>query len=90
MNRRTPYRIATTAVVTGVAGLALAAPAAAMVDPAPPPNADGSSLSGGTSTTTDDSPWAEISVAVLGGLALAGAGIAGSAAVRRRNLAHTA
>lgn len=90
MTPRTLSRFATTAVVTGVAGLALAAPAAAMVDPAPAPNPEGSSLSDGTGTATDDSPWAEISVAVLGGLALAGAGIAGTAAVRRRSVAHTA
>jgi hypothetical protein len=90
MTPRTLHRFATTAVVTGVAGLALAAPASAMVDPAPAPNADGTSLPASGGTATDDSPWAEISVAVLGGLALAGVGIAGTAAVRRRSVAHTA
>jgi hypothetical protein len=90
MTPRTLYRISTTAVVTGVAGLALATPATAMVDPAPEPNGNGSSLSEDAGTATDDSPWAEISIAVLGGLALAGAGIAGTAAIRRRSVAHTA
>jgi hypothetical protein len=90
MTPRNLYRLTTTAVVTGVAGLALATPAAAMVDPAPEPNANGSSLSGGDGTATDDTPWAEISAAVLGGLALAGAGIAASVAVRRRSVADTA
>jgi hypothetical protein len=91
MTTRSLTRLAAASIVTGVAGIALATPAAAMVDPAPPPNGNGSSLSESpTSTATDDSPWAEIGVAVVGGVALAGVGIAAGSAVRRRSLAHTA
>ena len=89
MNPRSLYRLAGTAVVTTVAGIALATPPAAMVDPAPPPNPDGVGLSGG-GTSSDDGPWLEIGIAAVGGLALAGAGIAASSAARRRSLAHTA
>lgn len=90
MNPRSLYRLAGAAVVTTVAGIALATPAAAMVDPAPPPNPDGVGLSGGGGTSSDDGPWLEIGIAAVGGLALAGAGIAASSAARRRSLAHTA
>ena len=90
MTSRALYRVATTAVVTGVAGLALATPAAAMVDPAPNPNTNGTSLSGGGGTATDDSQWAEIAAGVVAGVALAGVGIAAGAAVRRRSVADTA
>lgn len=88
MTTRSLTRLAAASIVTGVAGIALATPAAAMMEPAPSGN--GSSLSESpTSTATDDSPWAEIGVAVIGGVALAGVGIAAGTAVRRRSLAHT-
>lgn len=102
MSPRTPYTFAAAAIVSGVAGLALAAPAAAMVDPAPPPASEvtlqhtqhGGSLNQTptvpTSVTEDDSPWAEIGVAALGGLAIAGVAIGASVAVRRRSVAHPA
>ena len=102
MTPRTPYGFAAAAVVTGVVGLALTSPAAATVDPAPPPAAEdvfrhtqhGGSLmqtpTPPTSVTDEDSPWAEIGVAALGGVALAGVGIAASVVVRRRSVAHTA
>ncbi len=101
MSLRTPYTLAAAAVVTGVAGLALATPAAATVEPAPPPASEditrhhqhGGSLMqtpSGTSVTSEDGPWAEIGVAVIGGLALAGVGIAAGSAVRRHGVAHPA
>jgi hypothetical protein len=101
MSPRTPYTFAAAAVVSGVAGLALATPAAAMVDPAPPPASEviqhtqhGGSLTETptvpTSVTEDDSPWAEIGVAAVGGLAIAGVAIGASVAVRRRSVAHPA
>lgn len=91
MTSRTVYRAATAAVVTGVAGVALATPAAAMVDPAPPPNANGSTSTGGvTTTSTDDSPWAEIGAGIIAGVALAGVGVAASAGLRRRGMTHPA
>jgi hypothetical protein len=102
MSPRTPYTFAAAAVVSGVAGLALATPAAAMVDPAPPPASEvtlqhtqhGGSLTEmptvPTPVTEDDSPWAEIGVAAIGGLAIAGVAIGASVAVRRRSVAHPA
>jgi hypothetical protein len=91
MTPRALYRAATTAVVTGVAGVALATPAAAMVDPAPPPNPDGTSMNGGaTTTSTDDSPWAEIGAGLVAGVVLAGVGIAASVGMRRRSVTHPA
>jgi hypothetical protein len=102
MTHRTPFTIAAAAVVTGVAGIALATPAAAMVDPAPPPASEVTlqhTQHGGSLTETptvpatateDDSPWAEIGVAAIGGLAIAGVAIGASVAVRRRSVAHTA
>jgi hypothetical protein len=61
-----------------------------MVDPAPPPNAGGTSLPTGTTTSTDDSPWAEIGAGIIAGVALAGVGIAASAGLRRRSVTHPA
>ena len=102
MNHRAPRSFAAAAVVSGVAGLALATPAAAMVDPAPPPASEvtlqhtqhGGSLTQTptvpVSVTEEDSPWAEIGVAALGGLAIAGVAIGASVAVRRRSVPHTA
>ena len=102
MTRRTPRTFAAAALITGVAGLAFATPAAAMVDPAPPPASEvtlqhtqhGGSVTQTptvpTSVTEDDTPWAEIGVAALGGLAIAGVAIGASVAVRHRSVAHTA
>lgn len=99
---RKPFTLAAAAVVSGVAGLALATPAAAMVDPAPPPASEdilrhtqhGGSLTQmptvPTPVTEEDSPWAEIGVAAVGGLAIAGVAIGASVAVRRRSVAHPA
>jgi hypothetical protein len=91
MTTRSLTRLAAASIVTGVAGIALATPAVAMVDPAPQPVGNGSSLPQSPATSAeDDSPWAEIGVAAVAGVALAGVGIAGTAAVRRRSVAHTA
>lgn len=93
---------AAVAVATGVATLALAAPAAGMVDQAPPPTfADTlrhtQHVPSGTGLTSlparpvpvaeQGTPWGEIAVAALGGVALAGAAIGAGAAVRRRSAA---
>jgi hypothetical protein len=103
MTSRNPYPFAAGAVVAGVAGLALAIPAAAMADPPAPPPTPVSNLdfvhtqhggsvtqtpTGSTSVTDEDSPWAEIALGALGGVALAGVGIAASVAVRRRSMAQ--
>jgi hypothetical protein len=104
MSPRTPRTFAAAAVLTGVAGLALATPAAAMVDPAPPPASEATfrhTQHGGsagltrmptvpTPVTEEDSPWAEIGIAAVGGLAIAGVAIGAGVAVRRRSVAETA
>lgn len=93
------------AAATGVATLALAAPAAGMVDQAPPPTfADTlrhtqhvpsgtglTSLPGRPVPVADQgTPWGDIAVAAFGGVLLAGAGIAAGTAVRRRGAVHPA
>ena len=90
---------------TAVAPLALAAPAAGMADQASPPTFDDTlrhaqHVPSGTGLTAlpdrpvpvadQGTPWGEIAVAALGGFALAGAGIAAGAAVRRRGAVHPA
>jgi hypothetical protein len=84
MNRSSLHRLATTALVTGFASLALAAPASALEAPDPE---IGNAVSGSStaSTTSEDGNWMEISLGALGGLAIAGAGIAAVAGVRHRN-----
>lgn len=84
MNRSSLRRLATTTLVTGIAGLALAAPASALEAPDPEV---GNAVSGGSTatTTSEDGNWMEISLGALGGLAIAGAGIAAVAGVRHRN-----
>lgn len=84
MNRSSLHRLATTALVTGFASLALAAPASALEAPDPEV---GNAVSGTSTatTTSEDGSWLEISLGALGGLAIAGAGIAAVAGVRHRN-----
>ena len=84
MNRSPLHRLATTALVTGFASLALAAPASALEAPDPE---IGNAVSGTSTatTTSEDGNWMEISLGALGGLAIAGAGIAAVAGVRHRN-----
>lgn len=102
MSPRTLPTFAAAALVSGVAGIALATPAVAMVDPAPPPASEvafrhtqhgGSQTQTPTvpvTTTEEDGQWAEIGVAALGGLAIAGVAIGASVVVRRRSVADTA
>ena len=89
MTRSSLHRLTTTALVTGFASLALAAPASALEAPDPE---TGNAVSSGTSTSTtsDDGNWMEISLGALGGLVIAGAGIAAVAGVRHRNAVPTA
>lgn len=84
MNCSSLHRLATTALVTGFASLALAAPASALEAPDPE---IGNAVSGNSTATTssEDGNWMEISLGALGGLAIAGAGIAAVAGVRHRN-----
>ena len=83
MTRSSITRLATTAVVTGFASLALAAPAGALE--APDPEAGNAVAPAPSTTSTDDGNWMEISLGALGGLGIAGAGIAAVAGVRHRN-----
>lgn len=80
-------RVATTALLSGLASLVLAGPADALLvhDPGlttstrtPAPVAD----DGGT-------PWLELGIGALGGLALAGAGTAATGRVRHRRSVPT-
>lgn len=87
MTRHTLTRITTVGLVTGFAGLAMAVPAEAREIP------DG----GGPTNTTvlfedkvePGTPWMEIGIGALGGLALAGAGVAAAVAVRHRQAVST-
>ncbi len=87
MTRHTLTRITTVGLVTGFAGLAMAVPAEAREIP------DG----GGPTNTTvlfedkvePGTPWMEIGIGALGGLALAGAGVAAAQSVRNRQAVPT-
>ena len=89
MNRSSLHRLATTAMVTGFASLALAAPASALEAPDPEVGNAVSSGSSTATTTSEDGNWMEIGLGALGGLAIAGAGIAAVAGVRHRNAVPT-
>jgi hypothetical protein len=86
MTRKTIARIAGTAVATGLAGLSFAAPATAMQ--VGDPGQGATVQPSGGSTSTDD-PWMEITLGALGGLVLAGAGVAAASGVRHRQTATT-
>lgn len=97
MSRRLT-RVASTALVTGLASLVLAGPADALL--AHDPDA-GSQLRADNNTglstpsklpapaTDEDTPWMELGIGALGGLALAGAGTAAAMSVRRRQSVTT-
>jgi hypothetical protein len=90
---RTVSRLASAAVVGGVASLALAAPAGALVEPGGPGGTSGGST-GITTPAPAGTSWELLPIAVgaAGGLALAGIGFAAATGVRRRNehMAHPA
>jgi hypothetical protein len=88
MTRSTLTRLSTTALVTGFASLAFAAPASALE--APDPELGNVVTPTSSTTSTDDGNWMEISLGALGGLVIAGAGIAAVAGVRHRNAVPTA
>ena len=87
MARRSITRLAAGAVVTGIATLAIAAPASAAF----PKDPTGGSVFPTSPTVVDEGwQWYEIAGGALGGIALAGGGVAAAAGLRRRNepLAH--
>ena len=88
MTRNTITRITSVGLVTGFAGLALAMPAQAREIP------DGGGAVSPTVTErqtpiTEGTPWTEIGLGALGGLALAGAGVAAAQSVRNRRAVPT-
>lgn len=86
MTRNTITRITSVALVSGFAGLAFAVPAQAREIP------DGGGAVNPTSpgpTVSEETPWAEIGLGALGGLALAGAGVAAAQSVRNRQAVPT-
>lgn len=81
MTRNTITRIASVGLVTGFASLAFAVPAEARDVP------DGGgpiNPSTPTPAVSEETPWMEIGIGALGGLALAGAGVAAAQSVRHR------
>jgi len=87
MTRNTITRITTVGLVTGFASLALAVPAQAQDIP------DGGGAVSPTAVPSDPvsegTPWMEIGIGALGGLALAGAGVAAAQTVRNRQAVPT-
>jgi len=92
MARKSITRIAAGAVVTGIATLALATPANAIIPPQPPGEREftGQGSPASTPTTDEGWTWQEIVGGTAGGVALAGIGVAAAVGLRRRNehLAH--
>jgi hypothetical protein len=90
MIRNKLFALAGSAIVAGVAGVALAAPAGALEAP-DPGNGDLVFPQGTTASTTstDDNQWMEIGLGALGGLAIAGAGVAAATGLKRRNTVPT-
>jgi hypothetical protein len=91
-------RVATTTVVAGFASLALAGPADALLTH--DPDVSGTVLADNhtgvpprqaPATSSDDggTPWTELGIGALGGLALAGAGTAAAVRVRHRHTVPT-
>ena len=91
-------RVATTALVAGLASLALAGPADALMTHDPDlggtvlaDNNTGVPSKQAPATSSDDgeTPWTELGIGALGGLALAGAGTAAAMRVRHRHTVPT-
>jgi hypothetical protein len=80
-------RIASAAVVGGVASLALATPATALSDAGP---GSGGGLVPPPPPPTDGISWEYIAVGAAGGLALAGIGFTVASRRREEHLAHPA
>lgn len=83
-------RLAAAAVVTGIATLALSGPASAAFPKAPDVGARVEPTSTPTTTTDDSFDYTALAEGALGGIVLAGAGVAAAAGLRRHNqhLAH--
>jgi hypothetical protein len=88
MIRNKLIALAGSAVVTGVAAVALAAPAGAMEAKDPQAGLDLRSPAT-TTSSTDDNQWLEIGLGALGGLAIAGAGVVAANGLRHRGTVPT-
>jgi hypothetical protein len=92
-------RVAATAVVSGLASLAFAGPAQALLAHDPEVGSivradNNTGLATPSQTpapvaTEEDTPWMELGIGALGGLALAGVGIAAASRVRHRESVTT-
>lgn len=91
-------RVAATALVSGLASLALAGPAQALMAHDPEvggiiraDNNTGLTTPSQTPTPAadEDTPWMELGIGALGGLALAGVGITAASRVRHRQSVTT-
>jgi hypothetical protein len=88
MTRSAFTRMAGTTIALGIAALAFAVPASART--APDPDTGGLVIPAPTSQGVDsssDGNWRELGLGAVGGLAIAGAGIAAASGLRHR---HTA
>ena len=88
MNSSSLTRLAAGVLVTGVAGVAFAAPAGA-VNAINPDTGNAVQEQAPVADSGDDGNWAEIGLGALGGLVLAGAGVAAATGVRRRSAVPT-
>ncbi len=84
MNSTKISRIASAGIVTGIATLAFAAPAQAMV-----PDAPGAGTHNTTGSPSGDPNWAALSAGGVGVIALAGAGVAVVRSRRHEPPQHT-
>jgi hypothetical protein len=89
MIRNKLITLAGSAVVTGVAGIALAAPAGALEAPDPGTGNTVVDQRAPAAASTDDSQWLEIGLGALGGLAIAGAGVVAANGLRHRSTVPT-
>ena len=90
MIRNKLIALAGSALITGVAGIAFAAPAGALE--APDPGNGGlvfDQRAPATTSSTDDNQWMEIGLGALGGLAIAGAGVAAANGLKHRSTVPT-
>jgi hypothetical protein len=85
MIRNKLIALAGSAIVTGVAGVALAAPAGALEAPEPGNGNVVVDRTPVTTSSTDDNQWLEIGLGALGGLAIAGAGVAAANGLKHRS-----
>ena len=92
MGTTTLRRLTAGALMTATAGIAFAVPASALEVPDPDGAGSYSSPADSSGTTLTDDGWelAQVATGALGGLLVAGMGVAAVAGVRRHQTAHPA